>query len=225
MKPFVTDQLLLLVGQRYDVIVTANQAPGNYWFRAQAAADCATPVNNPGRAVFSYNGASVADPTTTGTTFSTTCKEPTGISPWWPTTIPSSDFKSQAQVLPVDLAIPNVTTNGGNIVAWTVDLTAIAVDWSEPTLQYVINRNTNYPKTYNMIEIPNQGTVSDRSGKEMQTNKDIVDILDHSGAPNNPSSDSTPDSFTRPRFLGLRNRLWCIRPCGQLHISQLRQPH
>src|ERR1700761_1960802 len=159
-KPFSTNQLLLAVGQRYDVIITANQSPSNYWFRVEAASDCATPVNHPGRAIFTYGAVKAANPTTTGATLGPTCIEPTQLVPWWPTTVPSSDFQKQAATLPIDLAIPNVTTNNQNIVSWTVNLTSIDINWEDPTLQYVMNKDINYPKTYNLIEIPNEGTVS-----------------------------------------------------------------
>jgi len=42
----------------------------------------------------------------------------------------------------------------------TVNLTSIDINWEEPTLSYVANRSTNYPQTYNLIEIPKLGTVS-----------------------------------------------------------------
>jgi FtsP/CotA-like multicopper oxidase with cupredoxin domain len=166
-KPFTTNQLLLAVGQRYDVIITANQNSGNYWFRAEAASDCATPVNHPGRSIFTYSGAKFANPTTTGVTFNSTCLEPTSLVPWWATTVPSSDFQQQAVSLPVDLAIPNITTNNQNIVSWTVNLTSIDINWEDPTLMYVMNKDTDYPKTYNLIEIPNEGTVSLRNNEHV----------------------------------------------------------
>jgi FtsP/CotA-like multicopper oxidase with cupredoxin domain len=158
-KPFSTNQLTMAVGQRYDVIITANQKADNYWFRVQPANGCASAINNSGKSIFTYNGVTVADPSSTGVTLDAGCNEPGPLVPWWPTTIPSSDFKSQSQTMDVDLAIPNVTTNNQNVVAWTVDLTTIQVNWEDPTLQYVINKNTDYPTSYNLIEIPNEGTV------------------------------------------------------------------
>ncbi len=37
-KPFYTETLLMAIGQRYDVVITANQTAGNYWFRVDAIA-------------------------------------------------------------------------------------------------------------------------------------------------------------------------------------------
>jgi hypothetical protein len=127
----------MTIGQRYDVIINGDQAPGNFWFRAEAATACASTVNFAGRAIFSYSGVPPANPTSNGTAFKTDCAEPSPLTPWWPQTIPSADFQSQARSLAVDLTVPNVTTNNLNIVSWTVNLTAIRVDWRDPTLSYV----------------------------------------------------------------------------------------
>ncbi|KAK5003474.1 laccase, multicopper oxidase, benzenediol:oxygen oxidorectuctase, partial [Cryomyces antarcticus] len=45
-KPYTTQWVLLAIGQRYDVVINANQAVGNYWFRANTAADCASGNNH-----------------------------------------------------------------------------------------------------------------------------------------------------------------------------------
>lgn len=158
-EPFTTNQLTMTIGQRYDVIITASQAPSNYWFRVQAASGCASAVNNGGKAIFSYSGVTVADPTSTGVSFDSGCNEPGPLVPKWHTCVPSADFESQVKTMNVDLAIPNVTTNNQNVVSWTVDLTTITVNWEDPTLQYVIDRKTDYPSSYNLIEIPEEGTV------------------------------------------------------------------
>jgi hypothetical protein len=142
------------------VIITANQASGNFWFRAEVATDCASSVTNPGRAVFTYSGTTVADPTTTGANITAVCKDESPLVPWWPTTVPSADFVNQARSFDVDLTVQNVTTNGQNLVVWSVNLTAIDVDWEKPTLQYVMDKNTDYPKTENLIELPNENMVS-----------------------------------------------------------------
>ncbi|KAF2674276.1 laccase [Microthyrium microscopicum] len=156
-KPFFTSQLLMAIGQRYDVIITANQTTGNFWFRAEPATDCATAVSHSGKSIFTYAGTTLANPTSTGVTFETTCVEPTTLVPWWPSTIPSADFASQVSSMPVDLAIPGVGTNNQNIVAWTVNLTAINIDWEQPTLAYIGNKSTDYPTTYNVLSLPTEG--------------------------------------------------------------------
>ena len=41
-----------------------------------------------------------------------------------------------------------------SIVLWQIDGSAITVDWDVPTLQYVIDGNTSYPESFNLIEMP-----------------------------------------------------------------------
>jgi hypothetical protein len=125
----------MAIGQRYDVIITANQASGNYWFRANIASDCSSAGKNNGSAIFTYSGATAANPTTTEWQQPSNCSEPIGLTPVWATTVPSSDFKTQAQQMNVNLGIPNVTTNNQNIVSWIVNLTAIDINWEDPTLK------------------------------------------------------------------------------------------
>jgi len=79
--PVTVDSVLLAIGQRYEVIITANQTPGNYWFRAEAeAAGCLSYNDGSGLAIFSYKGAKKGTPTTKSTyTNGGTCDEPTGL--------------------------------------------------------------------------------------------------------------------------------------------------
>ena len=37
---------------------------------------------------------------------------------------------------------------------------ALTVFWDQPTLQYIFDGNTSYPASYDVIEIPTEGTVS-----------------------------------------------------------------
>ena len=156
-KPFTTDWVLLAIGQRYDVIITANQTSGNYWFRAEVATDCASSNNFYGRSIFTYSGTQVADPTTSGTTAPNVCHDESPLAPWWNTTVPSSDFSSQVEALYVDIDVQQVTTNNKSIVVWGINLTAIDIDWEKPTLEYVVTSNTSYPHVDNLIELPTAG--------------------------------------------------------------------
>lgn len=155
--PYTTNWVLLGIGQRYDVIITANQTSGNYWFRAETATDCASANNFYGRSIFTYSGTTVADPTTSGVTAPSVCKDESPLSPWWNTTVPSSDFTSQVSSLDVDIDVSKVQTNNRSIVVWGVNLTAIDIDWEKPTLEYVVTGNTSYPQVYNLIELPTEG--------------------------------------------------------------------
>lgn len=159
-KPYTTNWILIAIGQRYDVVIYANQTVGNYWFRAEVATDCASSNNFYGRSIFSYSGAASGDPTTTAATIPSVCKDESPLVPWVPNTVSNTSFISQVKSLDVDIDQEQVTTNGQNIVVWGVNLTAIDADWEKPTLEYVKTGNTSYPTVFNLIEIPNEGTVS-----------------------------------------------------------------
>ncbi|KAF2400757.1 hypothetical protein EJ06DRAFT_542895 [Trichodelitschia bisporula] len=154
---FTANWLLLGVGQRYDVIITANQTGGNFWFRAEVAGDCFSANNGVGRSIFTYAGSAVATPNTNAAAQPAVCQDEGPLVPWWPTNVPSDAFNSQVRDLEVDINVEQLTTNGQNIVVWAVNLTAIDVDWRDPTLQYVVQGNSSYPHVYNLVELPTEG--------------------------------------------------------------------
>ncbi|KAF2203973.1 putative multicopper oxidase, type 1 [Delitschia confertaspora ATCC 74209] len=159
-KPYKTNWVLMAPGQRYDVIFTANQTAANYWFRVEAANDCASANNGHGRSILNYAGVGLSDPSTSEAIVPTGCKDESPLVPWVPNTVSSTAFVEQVKNLQVDLTKEQVTTNGQNIVVWGVNMTAINVDWEKPTLEYVKTGNSSYPQVFNLIEIPNSGVWS-----------------------------------------------------------------
>ncbi|KAL1591751.1 laccase, multicopper oxidase, benzenediol:oxygen oxidorectuctase [Paraconiothyrium brasiliense] len=160
-KPWVTDSILISVGQRYDVTFTADQTAATYWFRASAVGACASANNNPNAlAIFSYKDApdQNATPSSSAGSLPQDCNEPdnTNLIPWVKNTVDQTAFMNQVQDLNVDIS-QTVTTNGQNIVVWSINLTAIDVQWQDPTLEYVATKNTSYPSAYNLIELPTEG--------------------------------------------------------------------
>ena len=156
-KPISTDSLLLGIGQRYEVIITADQPIGNYWMRATAENACASSGNNAGMAIFRYEGAPGGDPTTNSTAVDNGCNPPAPLTPWVPNNVGDVDkFNQQVTDLEVDLNIPGTTTNNQNIVTWAVNMSAIDIQWEVPTLTYVKTGNTSYPRVANVIELPFQ---------------------------------------------------------------------
>ena len=147
-KPYNTNWVLLVPGQRYDVIINANQTSDNYWFRAEPAADCASGNNYRGRGVFTYSDATAADPASSSTVAApTVCQDESPLVPWVANTVGSVDaFKQQAGNLQVNLGVEQVTTNGQNIVFWGINLTAINVDWNKPILTYLAEKNYTFSK-------------------------------------------------------------------------------
>ncbi|TDL26568.1 Cu-oxidase-domain-containing protein [Rickenella mellea] len=67
-QPVTVNSLQIFPGQRYSVIVTANQPVGNYWIRAAPNVGTNTFTGGLNSAILRYTGAAVANPTSTQTT-------------------------------------------------------------------------------------------------------------------------------------------------------------
>ncbi|KAF1810159.1 Cupredoxin [Eremomyces bilateralis CBS 781.70] len=111
-KPFTTTSLVLGGGQRYDVIIDANQAVGNYWFRTKFGGTADDPYDGRNRNaaniknIFSYNGA------------------------------PQSRTEAD-----------------NNLVRWLVKVSAVNINRDFPTLQYVLDWNTDCPSNDNVYTV------------------------------------------------------------------------
>lgn len=159
-QPLTVDILMINIGQRYEVVVNADAAPGNYWFRSQCSRACVHDNKNPngGLAIFSYSGIKVATPTTTSNATDPGCNEPAPLTPWVPNTVgSSSDFIQQAKELDVAFPALGVTSNGQNILQWGISASALDVQWEKPIMSYLLENNRTWPSTENLIEIPNEG--------------------------------------------------------------------
>src|SRR6202021_1526111 len=83
--PYTTDWLFIAIGERYDVIITADQAISNYWFRADVQTGCGQNANNFNiKSIFTYSNASVGYPTTNATSYTQGCTDETQLVPYVP---------------------------------------------------------------------------------------------------------------------------------------------
>ncbi|TID17143.1 laccase-like multicopper oxidase [Venturia nashicola] len=152
--PYNTSSLVISVGQRYDIIIDANQAVGNYWFRmATGGGQCDGPNqknlngDNLG-AIFSYSGAPAGNPTSSASTLSAGCIEESNIVPYVKTTVPSPSGSPTLLDLTLD------TTAG---VFWKVNGEAIDISWKTPTISYVLNGTYSLPANDNGLTITGTG--------------------------------------------------------------------
>ena len=156
-KPFNTEYILLGVGQRYDVIINANQTASNYWLRAEVASDCLSRNDFNGLAVFSYSGVKVANPSSTAYPQPPqTCIEPTPI-PFWNQPVPSSGFNSVVKTLEVGVTKAVEVPGGPLIFVWSLN-GSMDVQWELPTLSYFYNDNTNYTDRSNVFPTLEEGS-------------------------------------------------------------------
>lgn len=160
---FTTKWLLMSSGQRYDVVIEANQTVANYWFRCEIAESCGSRTHNSAKSIFQYEGAGQDEPRSQAFPKDTEdCVEPTGLTPWVPNSVPRGLFLNQAESLAIDFGVgeSTVRTNGENVVFWGVNMSSIDIDWQTPTLSYVKRGLTDYPVSYNLIHVTHQSTVS-----------------------------------------------------------------
>ncbi|KAF2195149.1 multicopper oxidase [Zopfia rhizophila CBS 207.26] len=150
--PYTTNYLQVGIGQRYDVLITANNTASNYWFRADAEGQCQSVNQGQGRAIWTYQNTTVADPTTNAQPNPPTGCNNVRSTPKTAVNVPSQQFANQAQTLPV--AFETVVTNGQNIVLWTINGTSMIIDPGKPTVQYIAQGNSSFPPSYNLVEVP-----------------------------------------------------------------------
>jgi FtsP/CotA-like multicopper oxidase with cupredoxin domain len=151
--PYATDNIFVGIGQRYDIIIDANQAIGNYWFNATLTGGCGTTDNPYPAAIFRYAGATNTLPTDPGTApASANCLDSLPFAPVVTRTPTTVTVGTDDEF--------NITLGFTPPVTWFIDASAIDVDWSEPVLDYVIAGNTAYPPSENLyfIDAVNQWT-------------------------------------------------------------------
>lgn len=145
--PYTTDTLQIAMGQRYDIIITANDptGAGNYWMRAipGTCADNANPDDI--KAIIRYDSTSTADPTTTPyvSTAQSCVDEPIA------SLVPYVAIEAETMVIYDDEEV----TLKGSPTRWYVNGTTMIVDWSSPTLLEVYNNATQFDASEAVIEM------------------------------------------------------------------------
>ena len=154
-KPTVRTKLFMGVGQRYDVVIVADQKVDNYWFNVTMEASnlCGRSRNKFPASIFHYDGAGSGNPTNKGTPLVADCVDETGFQPIVQRNLTSSSFASGSNQLDVALSTPTVDFRG-QVFRWLVNKTDLDIDWSHPTLEYVANKSTKYPAQNNVVELP-----------------------------------------------------------------------
>lgn len=156
-KPYYANWIFLGIGQRYDVVINANQTVSSYWFRAevQDQAGCGSVATNGNiKSIFSYTGATSGNPTSSATTYTQRCTDETNLTPFWNSFVPSGPLTSTE--LDVGIAA-GVNSQNDYVVTWGVNLSALSVQWEKPIRQYVLEGNVSYPLSENLISLPNAG--------------------------------------------------------------------
>lgn len=148
-KPYTTDVVSIGIGQRYEVIIEANQAADNYWLRATVQTACS--ASNPNAAnimgIVRYSNATNTDPTTSAHSAEDNCDDESKskLVPVVALDVPRSDL-AISQHENVSVAITD------NKLAWQLNGNTGKVDWANPTLLQVFNGQTP-PTSSNALTI------------------------------------------------------------------------
>lgn len=98
------------------------------------------------RSIFSYQGAPDRNPSSSGITLPTGCYDEQ-VSPSIGRTVPSASALGDLQVGFV------VDPTRNNLVQWTVNTSALNVDWTKPTLKHAIDGDLNFNRSANVYTL------------------------------------------------------------------------
>ncbi|CAG8187589.1 unnamed protein product [Penicillium olsonii] len=149
-EPYKTTVLNIAMGQRYDVIVKADQVSvaKNFWLRTipqNACSENANPKNIKG---IVYYGDSPSTPSTIGYSYTDSCDDEamSDLVPIVSETV-SNAFYNKSE--PVSLG-----KNGGSLYRWKLNSTSMHVDWEDPTLLEVYRGHHSWANVSGVVELP-----------------------------------------------------------------------
>lgn len=155
-EPYDTESIIINSAQRYDIVVEANAQPGDYWLRADWVAACFGVANeNPenSRGIVRYNAASKLDPVSESTVAA-------------PKTCGDEPYDKLVPYLKFNVS--NITTTtvedleyhitNAAVYHWTINSSTFEIDWSQPTLLGILDNVSDFPSTYNIVDIDSLST-------------------------------------------------------------------
>ncbi|KAI1355572.1 putative extracellular dihydrogeodin oxidase/laccase [Xylaria sp. FL0043] len=140
--PYTTDVLAIAMGQRYDVIVTANATAGDYWMRAIAQTTCSNNDNADNiKGIVRYDSTSTADPTSVAwdAAADDDCNDEdmSTLVPYL--AIDATDAPTGTED---DFDVQIVTS--GNSVLWEMGSASLVSEWNYPSLLQVYEGNDTW---------------------------------------------------------------------------------
>lgn len=154
--PYSAESIILGPGQRYDVIVEADQPVRNYWMRAiyQTGCNGLDIENNDIWGIVRYEGSSLEDPQTQQwNSIPNDCgDEPASkVVPYISKDVGKADEKDQLGIgwfYEWDL-----------VFHWTLGGEALMLNWSKPMDLMIYEGTADFPDGYNVFEIPEKDIV------------------------------------------------------------------
>ena len=161
-NPYTTEWLNIALGQRYDVIIEANQAVSGYFLRAVTQTGCPSGCVNTGlgsaNGILLYEGADAVLPTSTAgnktvADFAFCLDEPiASLIPHLKKSAGSlSAFQASASTLPAGNVAQVQTADDGRVFRWFLNNGAINVNYTQPTLKSLAQFGSNSSAISNPI--------------------------------------------------------------------------
>lgn len=138
--PYETNIVNINIGQRYDLLFTADQDIGNYWMRSDNQNLCATITKADNiKGIVSYVGAGYGIPTSTAYNYTAGCVDEPLAS-----LVPRVPLNAGAQSDETIEKTVVVGPNGGtpNLFKWTLSGTTFQSQWGDPTLTNIVNNGS-----------------------------------------------------------------------------------
>ncbi|KAF2642493.1 multicopper oxidase [Massarina eburnea CBS 473.64] len=150
-EPYNTTVLTMGMGQRYDIIVTADQdsTADSFWVRAIPQSACSDNDNADDIRGIIYYGDSTTTPSTSAYDYTDDCDDETdNITPYLSKTVGSTASISDEDAV-------TVGKNTDSLFRWMLNSTTMVVEWSDPTLAQVLAGNTTYDTSDAVVSLPN----------------------------------------------------------------------
>ncbi|CAJ2508541.1 Uu.00g135670.m01.CDS01 [Anthostomella pinea] len=148
-KPYTTDVLSIGIGQRYDVIVEADQGEGDFWLRAYPDMACSAEneMVNDIKGIVRYDAASHTDPASSAYQYTEDCHDEPMSS-----LVPYVAIDAQAPAATESFSL-GYAVNSHGMFKWTLDGQDFLSDWGVPTLQQSLADVSVFEQAQNVIQL------------------------------------------------------------------------
>lgn len=146
--PYSTNVLSIGMGQRYDVVFTANATSDNYWIRAIPQTYCSDNDNADNiKGVLTYSDATYATPESDAYDYTDNCDDEalTDLVPYLALDASSSSTTDDEAV---------TVGKSGNFFKWYMAATTFVSEWDYPTVLAIADDNTTWSDNQHVISLP-----------------------------------------------------------------------
>ncbi|KAJ5658582.1 CAZyme family AA1 [Penicillium longicatenatum] len=152
-KPYTTEFINIGMGQRYDVIVTADQAKvaSDFWIRAIPQTSCSENDNVDNIKGILHYKKKAGTPKTSAYKFVDGCvdEDMSNIVPIVQKSVSAANWEGLEDV--------TVNFNSDKLFRWYLNSTTMEIEWNDPTLLQIHNHVTDFGNSSGVIEVPNAG--------------------------------------------------------------------